>query len=69
MNGNVEISFTLHFATINTARATGKTTKGKEFTLHFATINTSEVVRTSSLTSLFTLHFATINTYLETKDI
>ena len=60
------MSFTLHFATINTKEKKFREELERIFTLHFATINTQ--YKRINVTELyeFTLHFATINTLEKT---
>ena len=55
-------TFTLHFATINTASYVEFGHRQTPFTLHFATINTGSSGFLLCDFALFTLHFATINT-------
>ena len=56
------LTFTLHFATINTEIKCLLIYSLKKFTLHFATINTKLKENRFAIFIVFTLHFATINT-------
>ena len=56
------ISFTIHFATINTEVRALFSSYYTKFTIHFATINTNKPFLSTSTIYSFTIHFATINT-------
>ena len=60
------LTFTIHFATINTRNIKNVSGSCAKFTIHFATINTLTRYVEFQLAMQFTIHFATINTKLLT---
>ena len=59
---DIQLQFTIHFATINTRSSPEQVTKQHSFTIHFATINTISNSPYDFKIVQFTIHFATINT-------